>query len=143
MSKVSLADQIEAVRVAEHHLDGDVLAGLAAAHATLKLFAKYEPEVRDLLTLCIKRDEVLPGSEIRVLTPHSTAVSAIGSADAVKKARNPEAPCPVCGDKALHTDFYDQCYACGRNVGNERNASATADSPAGASTPSKSPDQTT
>jgi hypothetical protein len=30
------------------------------------MLQKYEPEVRDLLAICIKRDEVLPGSRIEV-----------------------------------------------------------------------------
>lgn len=36
-----------------------------------------------------------------------------------KPPRNPNVPCPTCGCKYLYTDYYDQCYECGRNVGDE------------------------
>lgn len=39
-----------------------------------------------------------------------------------KPPRNPEVPCPDCGCKWLYTDYYDQCYDCGRNI--ERKADA-------------------
>jgi hypothetical protein len=76
---MSLTDQITAL---ERALDSSSLHGvdrthLKAAAKILRLVHKYEAEVRDLLSLCIKRDEELPGSEIRMSTPHSTAVSAI------------------------------------------------------------------
>ena len=79
MSKVSLAEQIDTLEyVADYYgLQPPHRLGMNAALATLKLFQKYEPEVRDLLTLCIKRDAELPGSEIRVLTPQATGLSAI------------------------------------------------------------------
>jgi hypothetical protein len=63
MSKISLAEQIAAVERAAFATDAD---GLWAALNTLKLMARYESEVRDLLSLCIKRDEQLPGSRIEV-----------------------------------------------------------------------------
>lgn len=68
MSKVSLAEQIDTLEyVADYYgLPPPHRLGMNAAIATLRLFQKYEPEVRDLLTLCIKRDEVLPGSRIEV-----------------------------------------------------------------------------
>jgi uncharacterized protein (DUF983 family) len=34
-----------------------------------------------------------------------------------KPPRNPNVPCPDCGNKVLYTDYYDKCYECGRNVG--------------------------
>lgn len=34
-----------------------------------------------------------------------------------KPPRDPTVPCPICGEKQLYTDYYDQCYACGHNVG--------------------------
>jgi hypothetical protein len=43
--------------------------------------------------------------------------------DEEKPPRNPDVPCPSCGCKWLYTDYYDQCYECGRNIGNETNAS--------------------
>jgi hypothetical protein len=64
MSKVPLSLQIEAVEIVADSFPDN--KSLSAALATLKLFQKYEPEVRDLLNLCIKRDEVLPGSRIEV-----------------------------------------------------------------------------
>jgi hypothetical protein len=69
MSKVSLAEQIEALEEAvlmSEHMFDDAREALVAALNTLKIVAKYEKEVRDLLSLCIKRDEVLPGSRIEV-----------------------------------------------------------------------------
>jgi hypothetical protein len=66
MSKVSLAEQIKAVEMCMDACGNKLLPPLAAALATLTMLQKYEPEVRDLLTLCIKRDEVLPGSRIEV-----------------------------------------------------------------------------
>jgi hypothetical protein len=66
MSKVSLAEQIEALESARREAWPSRVDPLDAAIATLRLFQKYEPEVRDLLSLCIKRDEELPGSRIEV-----------------------------------------------------------------------------
>ena len=34
-----------------------------------------------------------------------------------KPPRNPNVPCPTCGNKYLYTDYYDHCYQCGRNIG--------------------------
>jgi hypothetical protein len=79
MSKVPMRTQIATLQWIIDNVDlvGGARRDLCATLATLTMLQKYEPEVRDLLNLCIKRDEVLPGSEIRMLTPHSTAVSAI------------------------------------------------------------------
>jgi hypothetical protein len=79
--RIPLSDQADAVEVAiilsEEHMREEAREALYAARASLQLIARYEKEVRDLLYVCIKRDEVLPGSRIEVVTPHSTAVSAI------------------------------------------------------------------
>jgi hypothetical protein len=64
MSKVSLAEQIEAATWVREAFPND--QAIEAILATLRLFQKYEPEVRDFLSLCIKRDEELPGSRIEV-----------------------------------------------------------------------------
>lgn len=34
-----------------------------------------------------------------------------------KLARDPSVPCSDCGCKWLYSDYYDQCFECGRNVG--------------------------
>jgi hypothetical protein len=88
MSKVSLQRQIEIV---ERCVTGCVITpnernAMIAALATLRLFQKYEPELRDLLSLCIKRDEELPGSEIRVLTPSDHGSSATSQEGSVEPA---------------------------------------------------------
>jgi hypothetical protein len=81
--RIPLADQANAVEVAiilsEEHMREEAREALYAARASLQLIARYEKEVRDLLFVCIKRDEELPGSEIRVLTvtPSTHGVSAI------------------------------------------------------------------
>ena len=68
MSKVPLSEQIDTLEyLADYYgLPPPHRVRMIAAIATLKLFARYEPEVRDLLSLCIKRDEVLPGSTMNV-----------------------------------------------------------------------------
>ena len=70
MSKVGLAEQIEAVALLVDNAEmlglEDARDTLAATLATLCLFQKYESEVRDFLSLCIKRDEELPGAKIEV-----------------------------------------------------------------------------
>lgn len=33
-----------------------------------------------------------------------------------KPPRDPTVPCPTCGNVWLFTNYYDKCYACGRNV---------------------------
>jgi hypothetical protein len=68
--KIPLAEQIEAVEImARWHRD-EFGPDLEAAIATLKWVERHQAELRVL--------GEFPGAEIRVLTPHSTAVSAIG-----------------------------------------------------------------
>jgi hypothetical protein len=80
--KVPLSEQIEAVAMAHstyRAMSPKVANDIAAALATLRLMQRFEPEVRDLLSVCLKRDEIIPGGEIRVLTvtPSTHGVSAI------------------------------------------------------------------
>jgi hypothetical protein len=121
--KIPLSEQIAALEYIALADDAE----LQAALSTLKWVERHQAELRVL--------GEFPIEKIEVLTPQATGLSAIGSADAVKPPRNPDAPCPVCGDRSLYTDFYDQCYACGRNIEKGANASATADKASAVSEP--------
>jgi len=81
---------------------------------TTKLWERFLRPVFDLATLVAVGIYLPP---LPQASPEPKPSVRARAPEARKPERNPQSKCPTCACQYLYTDYYDQCYGCGRNIG--------------------------